>query len=64
MKLGQKIIIVEDNLIGVVYEIDPITGEATKAKVGDQIIDIAGKTIKIITWVIQIISFLKQFIKF
>ena len=33
-------------------------------KVGDKIIDIAGKTIKIITWVIQIISFLKQFIKF
>ena len=64
MKLGQKIIIVEDNLIGVVHEIDPVTGQATKAKVGDQIIDIAGKTIKIITWVIQIISFLKQFIKF
>jgi len=64
MKVGQKIIIVEDNLIGVVHEIDPVTGEATKAKVGDQIIDIAGKTIKIITWVIQIISFLKQFIKF
>ena len=64
MRLGQKIIIVEDNLIGVVHEIDPVSGEATKAKVGDQIIDIAGKTIKIITWVIQIISFLKQFIKF
>lgn len=64
MKVGQKIIIVEDNLIGVVHEIDPVSGEATKAKVGDQIIDIAGKTIKIITWVIQIISFLKQFIKF
>ena len=64
MKLGQKIIIVEDNLIGVVHEIDPVTGQATKAKVGDQIIDIAGKTIKIITWVMQIISFLKQFIKF
>ncbi len=64
MKVGQKIIIIEDNLIGVVHEIDPVSGEATKAKVGDQIIDIAGKTIKIITWVIQIISFLKQFIKF
>ena len=64
MKLGQKIIIVEDNLIGVVHEIDPVTGQPTKAKVGDKIIDIAGKTIKIITWVMQIISFLKQFIKF
>jgi len=64
MKVGQKIIIVEDNLIGVVHEIDPVTGEATKAKVGDQIIDIAGKTIKIITWIIQAIYFIKQFIKF
>ena len=62
MKVGQKILI-EDSIIGVVHEIDPITGNATKAKVGDKIIDITGKTIKVLTWILQILQLIKSFIK-
>jgi hypothetical protein len=62
MKVGQKILI-EDSIIGVVHEIDPITGNPTKAKVGDKIIDITGKAIKVLTWILQLVKLIKSFIK-
>jgi hypothetical protein len=63
MKIGQKIYVVDDDIIGVVYSVDPITNVPTKVKVGDKIIDIVGKTIKLLTWAIQILQFIKSFIK-
>lgn len=63
MKVGTKILI-DDEIIGIVHEVDPTTGTPTKAKVGDQIIDIVGKTIKILTWILQIVQLIKSFIKF
>jgi len=63
MKIGQKIYVVDDDMIGVVYEVDATTNVPTKVKVGDKIIDIVGKTIKLLTWAIQILQFIKSFIK-
>lgn len=62
MKLGTKVYIVDDDLIGVLIENDHL-GKPTKAKVGDRIIDIAGKTIRVLTWIVELILFIKKFIK-
>ena len=61
MQLGQKVLIVEDNIIGTVFLIHH--GQVTKVKVGGKIINVVNKTVKVLPWILQIIVFFKQFIK-
>jgi hypothetical protein len=54
------VLIIEDNLIGTIEEVNP-DGRITKVKVGDKIINVIDKTVKILTWVYRVLSFLKNF---
>lgn len=63
MKIGSKIYIPEMDSIGVVTELHPTTKQPTKVSIGDKIVDITGKTIKILTWLLQLWIQLKNILK-
>lgn len=59
MKVGAKVFVVEDNIIGYVHEIDE-NGNPTKVITKDKIINVVDKTVKILNWILTIIKFLKS----
>lgn len=62
MKVGQKVIIVETNQIGTIAEIDD-NGQVTKVDTGDKIVSVIDKTVKVLTWLYQLLQFIKTIIK-
>ena len=59
MKVGTKVIIEETNQIGVIHSVTP-EGNPKTVKVGNKIVVVIGKTVKILTWILEIIAFLKK----
>lgn len=59
MKVGTKVIIEETNQIGVIHSVTP-EGNPNTVKVGNKIVVVIGKTVKILTWILEIIAFLKK----
>ena len=59
MKVGTKVIIEETNQIGVIHSVTP-KGNKNTVKVGNKIVVVIGKTVKILTWILEIIAFLKK----
>lgn len=59
MKVGTKVYVVEDNITGYVHEIDE-NGNPTKVITKDKVINVVDKTVKILTWILTIIKFLKS----
>jgi hypothetical protein len=62
MKTGTQVYIKETNQIGTIYDLKN-NGLITKVKVGDKIIDVADKTVVILTMILKIIQFIKSIIK-
>ena len=59
MKIGDKIKILDTGEIGVVHRLDG-SGNAKLVKVGDKIVDVAGKAIEVLGWIVKAILFFKS----
>ncbi len=58
--MSKQVIIIDDNLIGTIHEVNP-DGRIVKVKVGDKIIDVIDKTVKVLSWIYRFLSFFKTF---
>jgi hypothetical protein len=62
MRTGTKVMIKETGEIGTVYH-TKMNGDPALVKVGDKIVDVADKTVVILTILLKIIQFIKSLIK-
>lgn len=62
MKLGTKVFIEETGEIGVIHSLRT-DGTPKEVKIGDKIVVVIGKTVKVLTWILEIILFIKKLIK-
>jgi hypothetical protein len=62
MQIGTKVLIKETGEIGTVYH-TKMNGDPVSVKVGDKIVDVAEKTVVILTILLKIIQFIKSLIK-
>lgn len=58
---GTKVLVVETGEIGTVFSVTS-DGQPKYVNIGDKIIDVTGKTIKVLTWLIEILLFIKKLI--
>jgi hypothetical protein len=59
MNTGTKVYIVETGEIGVVLS-TTVSGHPKLVEVGKKVVDVAGYTVKILTYLLQIILFIKK----